>query len=206
MAFLKYGLTFLAGAIVGVMGLILASVIFYNATMSVTVNLPQTAALDPYLQGEMNRFVSLESPPPQSDALLETDTGETLTLDAFHGQIVMVNYWASWCAPCLEEMPRLDEIAGAFNSDDFQLVILALDEDVSASRRAYERLELSHLQFLHAEQNAAYPFATESSHMVSLPLTVIYDREGHELGRLSGGAEWDQDEAAALIEGLTANF
>ena len=103
-------------------------------------------------------------------------------------------------------MPRLDEIAGAFNSDDFQLVIVALDDEINASRRAYERLELTHLQFLHAEQDAAYPHPTASSQMLALPLTVIYDREGRELGRLSGGAEWALDEVQALIEGLTANY
>ena len=205
MAFLKYGLTFLAGIIVGVIGVIVAGLAYFNANISVS-GLPQTGALDPYLQGEMNRFVSLESPPSQSDAPLESAIGETLTLDAFHGQIVMVNYWASWCAPCIEEMPRLDDIAGAFNSEDFQLVIVALDNEIDASRRAYERLELSHLDFLHAEQDAAYPFATDASRMVSLPLTVIYDREGRELGRLAGSAEWDLGEVQTLIEGLTANF
>lgn len=205
MAFLKYGLTFLAGVVVGVIGVIAAGLAYFNANISVS-GLPQTAALDPYLQGEMNRFVSLESPPPQSTAPMETASGETLSLDAFHGQIVMVNYWASWCAPCIEEMPRLDEIAGAFNSEDLQFLIVALDTEIDASRRAYERLELSHLDFLHAEQDAAFPFPTESNRMISLPLTVIYDREGNELGRLSGGAEWDRDKVQALIEGLTANF
>lgn len=205
MAFLKYGLTFLAGVVVGVIGVIAAGVAYFNANISVS-GLPQTAALDPYLQGEMNRFVSLESPPPQSTAPMETASGETLTLDAFHGQIVMVNYWASWCAPCIEEMPRLDAMAETFNSDDFELIIVALDNDIEASRRAYERLELSHLDFLHAEQGAAYPYPSASNRMVSLPLTLIYDRQGVELGRLSGGAEWAQDEVQVLIEGLTANF
>ena len=124
--------------------------------------------------------------------------GETnpLTLADFRGKVVLVNLWATWCAPCVREMPTLDRLQAVLGSADFEVVAIAQD------RKGFEVVT----PFLHdrdIEQLSVYADsssqATRAFGVLGLPASVLIDRAGNEIGRLIGPAEWDSPEAIALI-------
>jgi len=202
MGFIKYGLTFLAGMIVGAAALI--GVVVSLGEASIRMNTVE-GPLSEYAKGEMGEFITLETLVLQSEAPLINEQGETVFLSDYEGQLLLVNYWASWCAPCLVEMPGLDALQGAYDSEEFELIIVAVDNQEVDSRRAYERLAPDHLAFHYGVPSEVYPYPAEGGPL-SLPLTVLYDRHGIEIGRLSGEADWNGPDARALLDAALTQF
>ena len=205
MRFLFYGLTFFAGMITGVALLIGAAVWFGGASVSVRSSQIE-GPLAAFAVGEMASFGTIMSPPAQTEAIFTLEDGTQSSLADYRGKITLVNYWASWCAPCLVEMPELDRLQGQMASEDFEVVIIAIDPIYHTSLRAYERLELEHLRFKHASPTLAYPGQSEDRSSIVLPLTILYDRNGVEIGRLAGEAHWDTDDARALVQAAVEQF
>ncbi len=137
---------------------------------------------------------------PQSPLL--DAAGETVTLAGYEGQVVLLNLWADWCPPCLAEMPSLDRLEAALGSEDFAVVPISLSSSREAGLDYYERAELAHLPFLHDETFANV--ARELRAANAMPITVLFDAEGRELGRVLGEAIWDSPEAQGLIQEVIA--
>lgn len=129
------------------------------------------------------------------------DGGRDLTLADFRRKVVLLNIWATWCIPCREEMPTLDRLQARLGGDDFHVLPLSIDRGgLAPVRRFYEEIGIEHLGIYLAEDiRAMWGFA-----VVGLPTTILVDRQGRELGRLSGPAEWDSAEAVALFETVIA--
>lgn len=122
--------------------------------------------------------------------------GSEKTLTDFKGRLVLVNLWATWCAPCVTEMPSLDRLQAKLGGTDF--TVLALSEDRAGWEKIApfrEKHGLDRLPLYH-DVGSAMMFATKSA---SLPTTILYGRDGKEIGRLGLPAEWDSSEAVALI-------
>jgi thiol-disulfide isomerase/thioredoxin len=150
----------------------------------------------PALTGELASFqwASGVQAAPATD--FADETGKARTLADFRGRVVLVNFWATWCAPCVREMPSLERLQAALGGPDF--TVIALSEDRSGWDKIgpfREKLGLKALPLFHDLRSAAM-FAVKAT---SLPTTVLYDRDGTEIGRLARPAEWDSPEAVALI-------
>ncbi|MEM9320095.1 MAG: TlpA disulfide reductase family protein [Pseudomonadota bacterium] len=117
----------------------------------------------------------------------------------FEGQVVLLNFWATWCAPCREEMPSLDALQQELGGEDFQVVTLATGRNPpQAVRRFFEEEGIEALPtYLDPRQNLAREMT-----VFGLPITVIIDREGREIGRLRGDADWHSAEAVALLQAI----
>ena len=146
--------------------------------------------------GWMEKFEPAAKPVPAPETVFTDAKGTQLTLKNFRGRIVLVNLWATWCGPCVREMPSLLRLHEKLKGPDF--VVIALSED----RKGWEKigpfrdkLNLQTLPFFH-DVNSKMMFATKAR---GLPTTLLISRDGRELGRLAGLAEWDSDEAMALI-------
>ncbi|PWE29856.1 TlpA family protein disulfide reductase [Maritimibacter sp. 55A14] len=128
--------------------------------------------------------------------------GRDLTLADFHGRVVLLNIWATWCAPCREEMPTLDALQARLGGDDFHVLPLSIDRaGLRPVRRFYDEIGIRHLDMYLAEDiRAMAAFA-----VAGLPTTILIDRQGFELGRLAGPAEWDSARNVALFEAIIAN-
>ena len=151
---------------------------------------------NPPVKGAMKDFtVSRERKPAPATRLLAAD-GKVLSLAAFRGRIVVVNFWATWCAPCVKEMPSLQRLQALLPAD--QVAIVALSEDLKGWPVIAPFLEKWNLASLpvYFDPEAATGTAMGAT---NLPTTVILDRDGREAGRLIGPAEWDSDDAVALI-------
>jgi len=159
---------------------------------------PALAKLGPeLLTGSLARF-KLAGEPRALPELAFTDVDDKpLTLGDFKGRTVLLNFWATWCAPCVKEMPSLDKLQAAMGKDRFVVLPLSLDGP-SRPKVApfYADKKLSHLGIYFDKGKKAMGTLDISV----LPTSVLVDAEGREIGRLEGEAEWDGPEAFALLK------
>jgi thiol-disulfide isomerase/thioredoxin len=150
---------------------------------------------------ELRGFVAAEPGKPAA-AIQVLDQGEqTVGLDAFRGRLVLVNFWATWCEPCVKEMPALDTLQTRFAGRPFS--VLAISEDrggLAVVRKYYDQHALDGLDiYTDAHGEAGRAFAIRG-----LPTTILIDASGQELGRVEGAVEWDAAAVAAQIEKFIA--
>ncbi|MGB0629661.1 MAG: TlpA family protein disulfide reductase, partial [Alphaproteobacteria bacterium] len=146
--------------------------------------------------GWMEKFEPAANPAPAPETVFTDASGAELTLKSFRGRIVLVNFWATWCGPCVREMPSLERLHNKLNGPDF--LVIALSEDRKGWEKIgpfREKLNLRDLPLYH-DVKSKMMFATKAR---GLPTTLLIGRDGEELGRLTGPAEWDTDEAVALM-------
>ena len=122
--------------------------------------------------------------------------GKPMTLAAFKGQPLLVNLWATWCGPCVKEMPSLDRLA-ARTRGKLQVVTISQDspQAVDPVPRWWAEHKLSNLA-LYRDEKTDLGFAYGGG---MLPTTVLYDAQGREVWRILGGLDWDGPRAATLL-------
>ncbi|WP_240048399.1 TlpA family protein disulfide reductase [Crenalkalicoccus roseus] len=142
----------------------------------------------------------VETAPRALPDLAFTDAeGKPHRLADFAGKGLVINFWATWCPPCVAEMPALDRAQAALAGEG--VVVLALSSDRGGRAQVepfYQRLGLRHLGIWLDPRGAAQ----REAGVRGLPTTVIVDREGRERARLEGAAEWDTPEMLAAIRRL----
>ena len=141
-------------------------------------------------------FAVHESPQPLPDIQFENDQGEAMSLAVFRGKVVLLNVWATWCAPCRREMPTLERLQAELGGPDFEVVALSLDrKGLSVVQEFYAELGLETLPIYVDESGEAQ----RALSVLGLPTTLLLDRDGNEIGRLLGPAEWDSPEMVGFF-------
>lgn len=135
-------------------------------------------------------------------ALTFTDAdGRQATLAEFRGRVVVLNLWATWCGPCVQEMPSLDALQAKLGGPGFAVVALSQDRaGVPVVKTFYDERKLANLLIWLDKGNAA----GRALKTRGLPTTVIVDAEGREVGRIEGAAEWDSPEMIARLRAVMA--
>ena len=124
-----------------------------------------------------------------------------MTLQDFRGKFVLLNIWATWCIPCREEMPTLDRLQAKLGGPDFEVVALSIDPGGPLMVSTfYSEIGIRALRIYVDTSNDA---ATALG-VFGIPVTLLIDREGREIGRKIGPAEWDSPEIINLIRGYIA--
>ena len=137
-----------------------------------------------------------KDPPPLKDLLFVDADGKERTLADFRGKTLLVNVWATWCAPCRLEMPSLERLQATLGGAEFQVIALSVDAGgLRDVRRFYSQLGLKHLGIFVDPSGRTMPGLKISG----LPTTLLIGRDGREIGRTATPAEWDQPEALTLI-------
>lgn len=122
--------------------------------------------------------------------------GAARTLADLRGRVVLVNLWATWCAPCIKEMPALDRLQAKLGGADFEVLAIALDrQGESVVRPFFDKLGLAKLALNLDPSNAS----SRTLAAPGLPTSVLVDREGREIGRVLGAAEWDEPRFERLV-------
>lgn len=155
------------------------------------------AATDgPQLVGQMKYFVLAKRALSRPDIAWQDANGKEVSLADFDGKVVLLNYWASWCAPCQRELPGVDRLQAKMASPNFTVVALNVDAGgKEVAERNAKRLNLRNLKlYLDPESKTSTKLG-----LSAMPTTYLFDRRGNLLGLFRGGAEWDSDEAVALI-------
>ncbi len=144
----------------------------------------------------MPAFVYKSTPAPLAEVNFADGAGAPMTLASFKGKTILLNLWATWCAPCREEMPALDRLQAELGSDTFEVVALAVDRTgPEAAQKFLDGINVKNLK-LYSDTTTRSGSALKA---VGMPTTILIDPEGREIGRMSGPAEWDSEPAKALI-------
>ena len=148
------------------------------------------------LTGDMAKL-TLADPVTLPDAELLTMTDEPASLADYRGKWVVLNFWATWCAPCRHEMPSLDRLRTEM--PDIAVVPVATGRNPAESiQRFWDEAGIGALVPLRDPQSGL----ARQMGIAGLPVTVIVNPEGQEVGRLIGDAAWDGPEAKALLQAL----
>lgn len=146
---------------------------------------PLTGKIDRTRAGELLPAVNLIDP-----------AGKQLNTGALSGQPVLINLWATWCAPCVTEMPMLDDLAGEYEG---KLRVITVSQDLQGAevvKPFFAKEKFKHLQpWLDTETELSTKFGGGV-----LPTTVLYDSTGTEIARVVGGYDWSSPEAHALVD------
>ncbi len=125
--------------------------------------------------------------------------GQQVDLSKWKGRVVVLNLWATWCAPCRKEMPDLAKLQAALGGPDFEVVALSVDrKGLEASQAFLKEIGVTNLA-AYSEPEAKSLSALQA---LGLPATVLIDRNGKEAGRLLGPADWASPEAQAMVKAL----
>jgi thiol-disulfide isomerase/thioredoxin len=153
--------------------------------------------------GAMANFTVLKTPKPAPSVRFIDADGRELKLEDFRGKVVLLDFWATWCAPCRREMPEFDKLQAEFGGDSFQVIALASErKGLPAVRKFYDELEIKHLAiYVDKTMKAQRAFLA-----YGLPTTVLIDPSGNELGRMVGPAEWHGDDGRKLISHYISRF
>lgn len=108
------------------------------------------------------------------DFALKSSTGENLRLSEYRGNVVMINFWATWCGPCRQEMPLLDELYARYERVGFSLLGVNIDDDSRRAMQMIEDLGISFPVLFDARKEVSKLYEVEA-----MPVTVLVDREGY---------------------------
>ncbi len=167
-----------------------------NPVLAEPLNLSEIAALR---TGEMKKLVIHSEPVEISAKSFLNENGDKTSLDAYKGKLVLLNIWATWCPPCLAEMPSIDALQAELGGDDFQVVTVAMGRNPVASiKKFFANNNIENLPIL---RDPKQKFARSIS-VIGLPTTIIINPEGQEIGRLIGDADWHGDAAITVIKAM----
>tara|TARA_B100000963_G_scaffold330738_1_gene321016 strand:+ start:487 stop:1125 length:639 start_codon:yes stop_codon:yes gene_type:complete len=131
------------------------------------------------------------------DTVFFAEDETELTLDDFSGRVTLVNFWATWCAPCRKEMPSLELLSNQLSGDNFQVLTIAT---MRSSKEAIEDFFNSNNILDLPKYRDPKGKLARASGVAALPLTILLDRTGHEIGRLIGDADWSQADTIEFIK------
>jgi thiol-disulfide isomerase/thioredoxin len=197
----------LVGLVAGV-GVAIASWFYLgNAAQAQSCPAQQAAAqvIDAAATGELAALIGTGEGRGYADMAFKDADGADMTVADFSGKALLVNFWASWCVPCREEMPALDAIAMQYNSDKFAVLPINLDIGEGGLAKAEAFLDEGQFQNLplYADNTfAAFDRLKREAVAVGLPATLLLDPEGCELAVLQGPAEWHSPDGEAVIKAL----
>jgi thiol-disulfide isomerase/thioredoxin len=191
--------------LVGVV-LLIAAGLYWLTGSAGKVESPQVATSEGSLRaratGTMAAFLVHDRRKDIAPFSFRDAAGADRTLADFKGRTVLLNLWATWCAPCRKEMPDLAQLQKDLGGEDFEVLALSLDIKGADASAAFLKQTGAGNLALYTDANSASLAALQA---LGLPVTILIDRDGKEAGRLLGPANWASDEAKALIKAALEN-
>lgn len=158
------------------------------------------ARMAPLAKGEVAAVEIRSRPEPAPELSFTGPDGKPLTLADFRGRTVLVNLWATWCAPCLKEMPALDALEKAMGGPDFAVVAINIDtRNLDKPRAWLAENRVTALPFYGDPQAATFQALRKAHQVEGMPVSIIVDRSGCELGIIQGPADWASADSKALM-------
>jgi thiol-disulfide isomerase/thioredoxin len=146
--------------------------------------------------GTLAAFLVHPEPKPLPDVAFADGAGKPLKLSDWKGRVVLINLWATWCAPCRKEMPDLAKLQTELGSGEFEVVAISVDRKGAEASSAFLTETGADALKLYVEPTTRIVGELQSA---GLPATILVDRQGREVGRLLGPAHWAAPEAFALV-------
>lgn len=170
-------------------------------TQSCSAALAAAQSAKPFAKGEVAAFLPASQPLDLQHLTFQGDDGQPVTLADFKDKTVLLNLWATWCAPCRKEMPALDELQADMGGKDFEVVAVNLDRGGPEKPKAFlSEIGVSELGYFQDSSNKLLQDLRKVARATGLPTTILVSPQGCEIGTMYGPAEWASGEAKALIE------
>lgn len=161
----------------------------------------QRAELAALATGTMQKLVVHDAPYARMEEAFQDKNGNAVTLSDYAGKVVVLNFWATWCPPCVAEMPSLDRLSAAMADRDVAVIAVSNDRgDIDRVAAFFKEKGIESLKVYQDRGNAL----VRRAGVLGLPVTLILDRQGREIARLIGDAAWDSAEAQAVIARVVA--
>lgn len=159
--------------------------------------------LAPLATGEVAALKVAATPQPATPVAFNAPDGQRLTLADFRGRAILVNLWATWCAPCRAEMPALDKLQGELGGADFEVVAINIDTTRLDRPKAFlTEVGVNRLVQYADPTGAIFADLKKAGKAFGMPTTLLIDRQGCEIGAMAGPAEWASSDAQKLIREL----
>ncbi len=153
-----------------------------------------------YKQGAMRRLEFLAVPPTAPEDEFLDPAGKATRLSEFRGKPVLLNLWATWCPPCVKEMPTLAALQREIGPDTLHVLAVSLDKDADRASAQEFLARFPELEFF---QDSDFGLAL-AARAQGFPTSILYDANGREIARLSGEADWASPEAIAFLRAVIA--
>ena len=160
-----------------------------------------TSELEDLKMGDMRKLAWASPNTPISSISYYDGDGQETNLSQYQGKTLVLNFWATWCAPCRKEMPSLSELQKQLGDDTFTVVTIATMRNSPKSiQEFFDKIDVENL----SQYNDPKGALSRSMGVLGLPTTLIVSKSGHELGRLLGDADWASPEAIELMSAIKA--
>ena len=152
-------------------------------------------------EAQPKNLVVHNAPKPVASIAFKDQSGKSRSLSDFKDKAVVLNFWATWCVPCRKEMPTLDRLQAALGGPNFEVVPVSMDLDgIDSVRKFYAEIGVHNLA-MYVDTSGQ---ALRTVGGFGLPTTLILDRDGQEVGRIVGPAEWDSAQMMDFLKPFIA--
>lgn len=154
-------------------------------------------------KGEVAAMLAADPPQLLSDLAFDGPDGTPMTLADRAGKVLLVNLWATWCAPCRKEMPALDALQKEAGGDDFEVVAVNVDTGGDEKPKKFlGEIGIENLAFYRDDTLELFNTLKRRGLALGLPVTLLVDREGCLMAHMNGPAEWAGEDARRLISAV----
>lgn len=161
---------------------------------------PVAAGLKPLAKGDVAAFLPADAPAPLPPVTFIGPDGRPTSLADLKGRAVLLNLWATWCAPCREEMPALDRLQARMGGDDFEVVAVNIDlRNLDKPKAWLKERGIAALGYYSDPSAKVFQDMKAAGKAFGMPTTFLIDKDGCELGAISGAADWGGEDAGKLI-------
>jgi thiol-disulfide isomerase/thioredoxin len=171
-----------------------------NAQAACAAAKPVADRLRPLVKGEIAGVLVAEKQQALPNLAFQGADGRAMTLADLRGRVVLLNLWATWCAPCRKEMPALDRLQAEMGGAEFEVVAVNIDQrNLDRPRAFLQEIGVTRLGWYADPSARIFQQLRAVDRAVGMPTTLLIDRDGCELAYLAGPAEWASDDAMAFI-------
>ncbi len=179
----------------------LSAVLYTALALGANIASAGNGDLEALRQGTMKKLVFNSAPKDVPQIAVRDPEGGQHRLQDWRGKYVVLNFWATWCAPCRKEMPSLEALEAEFGGDNFAVVPIATTRNtLPAIRRFFADIGVKELPILIDDNQAL----SRAMNVFGLPTTIVLNPEGKEIARVRGDADWYSDSARAIVAAMIA--
>ncbi len=161
-------------------------------------SLEQKPSLQRFAKGGLKKLQVLQTPPPQPQMTFKTVDGSEIRLSDFRGKTVLLNVWATWCVPCVAEIPSLDQLQAEKGGENFTVVAISMDRHIDDAKAFFKKAGIENLAIY---RDPSYSISTKVG-VQAIPISVFYSPSGQEIARIPGEVDWQSKDTNALLDAI----